>query len=589
MRNVGVLGAGTMGAQIAAHLANAGVPVVLLDVDRQGGPRGPRARAQAQARSVLHAGRRRARHHRRVRRRPGRAEGLRLDRRGRRRAARRQAAAARAGRGRRRPAAASSAPTRRASRSPRSPRAAATSFRRRWLGTHFFNPPRYLQLLELIPTPDTDPAVVGDDLDSSRDRPPRQGRRRREGHAELHRQPHRHVRRRPHHARRSATGDYTIEEIDAMTGPAIGRPKSATFRTVDIAGVDVLGHVRANLGDRPGADEATRQAFAMPPLVDGADQARLGRREDGPGLLQARSRAPTARARSSTLDPATMEYRPQQKATVPVARGGQSIENVRRAHPDAVPRPGQGRRVPARRRSAPALRLRRAGRPRDRPLHRRRGPRDAVGLRLGARAVRDVGRHRRQGGAGGAAASPRCRRSSSRCSTTGAQPLPRRPGCPRSRPSCVILRGGQGRERRSSRRTPAPASSTSATACCAVEFHSKMNAIGGDTIADDAGGRQGGRAELPGAGRRQRRAELLGGREPDAPAARGAGGQLGRDRPDGPRVPERHDGAEVRRRAGRRRAGGPDARRRLRDRAARRRACRRPPRPTWASSRSASA
>ena len=43
------------------------------------------------------------------------------------------------------------------------------------------------------------------------------------------------------------SGDYTIEEIDAITGPALGRPKSATFRTMDIAGIDVLGHVARNL------------------------------------------------------------------------------------------------------------------------------------------------------------------------------------------------------------------------------------------------------------------------------------------------------------------------------------------------------
>ena len=52
------------------------------------------------------------------------------------------------------------------------------------------------------------------------------------------------------------SGDYTIEEIDAITGPAIGRPKSATFRTMDIAGIDVLGHVARNLAERlPDDDE----------------------------------------------------------------------------------------------------------------------------------------------------------------------------------------------------------------------------------------------------------------------------------------------------------------------------------------------
>ena len=69
-------------------------------------------------------------------------------------------------------------------------------FRRHWLGTHFFNPPRYLRLLEIIPTPETDPAVI--DAVSCVCRPSARKRRgRREGHAELHRQPHRALRRHP--------------------------------------------------------------------------------------------------------------------------------------------------------------------------------------------------------------------------------------------------------------------------------------------------------------------------------------------------------------------------------------------------------
>ena len=55
-----------------------------------------------------------------------------------------------------------------------------------------------------------------------------------------------------------AAGEYTIEEIDAITGPAIGRPKSATFRTLDLAGVDILGHVIDNLHERLDDEHARR-------------------------------------------------------------------------------------------------------------------------------------------------------------------------------------------------------------------------------------------------------------------------------------------------------------------------------------------
>src|SRR5439155_6023424 len=64
-----------------------------------------------------------------------------------------------------------------------------------------------------------------------------------------------------------ASGEYTIEEVDAITGPAIGRPKSATLRTVDIAGVDILAHVAHDLARRlPREDD--RRLFALPPFVD---------------------------------------------------------------------------------------------------------------------------------------------------------------------------------------------------------------------------------------------------------------------------------------------------------------------------------
>src|SRR5918996_4769204 len=120
-------------------------------------------------------------------------------------------------------------------------------FRRHWLGTHFFNPPRYLRLLEIIPAAETDPAVVaaitrfgdhtlGKGVVVAKDTPNFIG-----NHIALY------------GVARTlevlASGRYTIEEIDAITGPALGRPGSATFRTMDIAGIDVLAHVMRNLSE----------------------------------------------------------------------------------------------------------------------------------------------------------------------------------------------------------------------------------------------------------------------------------------------------------------------------------------------------
>src|SRR5262249_14674075 len=135
-------------------------------------------------------------------------------------------------------------------------------FRRHFLGTHFFNPPRYLQLVEVIPTHDTNPAVVerisafadhrlGKGVVAAKDTPGFIANR--IGVYGLLRI-----------LEVLAAGEYTIEDIDAITGPALGRPKSATFRTMDIAGLDILAHVIQDLSRRL-ADGP--EAFALPPLI----------------------------------------------------------------------------------------------------------------------------------------------------------------------------------------------------------------------------------------------------------------------------------------------------------------------------------
>jgi len=119
-------------------------------------------------------------------------------------------------------------------------------FKKHFLGTHFFNPPRYLKLLEIIPTKDTDKAVVefmswfgesrlGKGIVLCKDTPNFIGNR---------------------VFVPSATfglnfilqNDYTVDEVDLITGPLMGHPKSATFRLADIVGIDVMGHVEKNLG-----------------------------------------------------------------------------------------------------------------------------------------------------------------------------------------------------------------------------------------------------------------------------------------------------------------------------------------------------
>ena len=125
----------------------------------------------------------------------------------------------------------------------------------------------------------------------------------------------------------------TIEEVDAITGPAIGRPKSATFRTLDIAGVDVLAHVARTLG--------VRRCRRFVTETDG--RAGMTGEKAGAGVLQAKAGGRDPDARSATL-----EYRPKQPAKLPSLDAARVDRADRRAHPDALRRQGQGRRLPAR-------------------------------------------------------------------------------------------------------------------------------------------------------------------------------------------------------------------------------------------------
>jgi 3-hydroxyacyl-CoA dehydrogenase len=130
------------------------------------------------------------------------------------------------------------------------------AFRRRFLGTHFFAPARYMHLLEIIPTPDTDPAVtravrefgeriLGKGIVVCRDAPGFVANRL--GVYGMTRT-----------LRAMDQYGLTVDEVDGLTGPLLGRPKSATFRTGDLSGLDVLAHVTAGLAQTTGED------FALP-------------------------------------------------------------------------------------------------------------------------------------------------------------------------------------------------------------------------------------------------------------------------------------------------------------------------------------
>jgi 3-hydroxyacyl-CoA dehydrogenase len=130
-------------------------------------------------------------------------------------------------------------------------------FKKHFLGTHFFNPPRYLKLLEIIPTADTDREVVrfiswfgeyklGKGIVLCKDTPNFIGNRVFFGTAMFG-------------MNFILENNYTVDEVDAITGPLMGHPKTATFRLADLIGIDVWEHVGTNLGPMIPHDKLAQQ------------------------------------------------------------------------------------------------------------------------------------------------------------------------------------------------------------------------------------------------------------------------------------------------------------------------------------------
>ena len=163
------------------------------------------------------------------------------------------------------------------------PKVRSDDFRAHFLGMHFFNPPRYLHLVEIIRTEWTKPEVSCFMLWLSRSA---SGQRRGagEGSAEFHRQSHWHIRR-LYTIKTMLDDGYSIEEVDKITGPAVGRPKSATFRTFDLVGLDVFAHVIKNLYEALPDDEE-REMFVVPEFAHENGRAWLARKQNQGGLLQ---------------------------------------------------------------------------------------------------------------------------------------------------------------------------------------------------------------------------------------------------------------------------------------------------------------
>ncbi|MFM7672377.1 MAG: 3-hydroxyacyl-CoA dehydrogenase/enoyl-CoA hydratase family protein [Bacteroidota bacterium] len=182
-------------------------------------------------------------------------------------------------------------------------------FKKHFCGTHFFNPPRYLRLLEIIPTPDTHPELVNFLMDFGdrflgkttvlcKDTPAFIANRIGVfGMMAI--------------MQVQAKMGLTVDEIDALTGPIIGRPRSATFRTADVVGLDTLVRVAKGVAENCPSDEA-RDQFNIPSWLETMVTNNWLGDKTGQGFFK-KTKSATGEKEILTLDLQSLEYKPRQK------------------------------------------------------------------------------------------------------------------------------------------------------------------------------------------------------------------------------------------------------------------------------------
>ncbi|MDX5429133.1 MAG: 3-hydroxyacyl-CoA dehydrogenase, partial [Bacteroidota bacterium] len=197
-------------------------------------------------------------------------------------------------------------------------------FQAHFCGTHFFNPPRYLRLLEIIPTPKTSEDVVdflmeygdqylGKTTVLAKDTPAFIGNRIGIfGIMDLFQQ--------------MKDLNMTVEEVDKLTGPVVGRPKSATFRTVDVVGLDTLVHV-ANGLYQACKDDERRETFKLPDFIQKMNEEKWLGDKTGQGFYKKVKEG--GKSTILALDLNTMEYREQVKPKFASLETAKTMDDLR--------------------------------------------------------------------------------------------------------------------------------------------------------------------------------------------------------------------------------------------------------------------
>jgi 3-hydroxyacyl-CoA dehydrogenase len=198
-------------------------------------------------------------------------------------------------------------------------------FKSHFCGTHFFNPPRYLKLLEIIPTPHTQPEIVdflmhygdkflGKTTVLCKDTPAFIANR--VGVYSIMALLH-----------LVEKLDLTVEEVDKFTGPALGRPKSATFRTSDVVGLDTMIKVAKGLYDNCPDDKA-HDLFKLPAYVQKMEENKWLGDKTKQGFYK-KTKTADGKTEILALDLKTLEYKPQQKIKSATLEMTKPVENLR--------------------------------------------------------------------------------------------------------------------------------------------------------------------------------------------------------------------------------------------------------------------
>ncbi len=198
-------------------------------------------------------------------------------------------------------------------------------FQKHFSGTHFFNPPRYLRLLEIIPGPKTDPEVIdfllhygdlflGKTTVLCKDTPGfianRLG-----------------IYAMVQTIRVAEEMGLTVEQVDKLTGPVVGRPKSGTFRLSDVVGLDTTVHVANNLYESGEKTDESREAFVVPGVMQELFNKKWLGDKSGQGFYK-KIKDEQGKSVILALDFKTKDYRPSEKVKFQTLEGTKAIDDL---------------------------------------------------------------------------------------------------------------------------------------------------------------------------------------------------------------------------------------------------------------------